>query len=146
MFKVSGFRDLDAVASSGHLPATCSPGARWLRTVAAARHPGAYRCWRVGHAQRHKLSRHANQESQRQAERQETFQEHHHAGKDMGCSETRSTFLRLTLGSAARHPEGDAMAFYNKVILTPIDRTGDAGQPACWISAAHYRGGGWSRA
>src|SRR5436305_8045133 len=37
-------------------------GARRLRAIAAARHSGAYGVWGSGHARRHKLSRHSDQE------------------------------------------------------------------------------------
>jgi hypothetical protein len=56
-------------------------GARGLRPGAPARHVGTNARLPDRHARRQKLSRHADDERQRKANRQETFQYRRHAGK-----------------------------------------------------------------
>jgi hypothetical protein len=101
-----GYRDaanmIDAV---GHLA-----GARRLRAVAPVRHVGADGHVEFEHARRQELRRHADDERQRQANRQETSRDRRHAGKTWAVDERGSTLLggsdvghRRHFGTSRRH-------------------------------------------
>src|SRR4029077_4282957 len=75
-------------------------GARRLRPVAPACHVGANAHLPNRHARRQRLNRCADEERQRQANRQETFRDRRHAAKTWPADDRVSAQADLTLASS----------------------------------------------
>ena len=121
-------------------------GARRLGVVAPARHVGAHTYVGVSHTGRHKLSRHADEKCQRQADRQETCCDGRHGRQDMSRHEIGVNPLALQDMAAGLITRKQTDGVLRETGRASPDQYGDAEHSAGVLPARDDRSGARSRA